>query len=616
MDRIETPENESESESEPGTRVALYGCLAPLEGAALVDAQMRAARRYYNNLIALERSRRVVYREMRREHCPDFESHEAEVSALSERLSALRDEIKRARKEARGRAATKALDDEARTLREQLAEARRAFKEARAAAKADPALAADVAALDERGQVWHRGLRATTTAYWGTYLLEEQSYAQARKAAVDPSFRRVRGHERVSRTGRGEPAGRIGVQLQGGLCVEDLESGIDARLRLVPNPDARSPRHRLLYIRVGSEGRRPVWAVVPLVYHRPLPREAEIKWCTVQRRVVGVREVWECAITYVLASTPMPQRAGTVALDLGWRKRPDASLRAAYWVDDQGAHGEILMPVRVREKLRKARDLREIQDRRFNRAVRWLRSWCAARERAGRLLPDWLEDARAWLHLTRSHARLRQLVMRWRDARFADDARIFAPLERWLHRSRHLYQWEVDVRRRALAARREVYRLVAADLAKRYGVVVLEKFELTRVKRLPAPEQHDEQAPRAQRAQLQQAAPGLLRDAIRNATMREGGVVAEIDAAGTTAHCHACGGVCEWDQSAALHHRCEHCGALWDQDENASRNLLARWTRERLSAAKTPAGARTPRKRTARFAKRHRSESATDSPSE
>ena len=449
---IEAPEEPDET-----TRVAQYGCLRPLEGSALIDAQMRAARDYYNGLIALERTRRVVYREIRRAHCPKLDALETRVNELAEQLEKKRDEIKALRKEARARAATKALDAEAAQLRTALREARGQIKQARAEAKADPALAAEVAQLDERGKVWHRAMRATTTCYWGTYLVEEQSFAQARGSVVDPSFRRARGTERVSRAGYGGAEGQIAVQLQGGLDVATLRAGTDTRLRLVDAPaeltgSKRRSRLRLLYIRVGSDGRSPVWAVVPLVYHRPLPADARITWCKVQRRVQGLRERWYASITYSLPSVPMPMRSGVVALDLGWRKRRDASLRVAYWADDQGRHGEVLMPARVRSRLRHASDLREIQDRHFVRVKRGLLRWLSARDRAGQLVPDWLASARAWLAPTNSHARLRRLVMRWRDARFARDEGVFPTLERWLHRSRHLYQWEVDVRAKALRA--------------------------------------------------------------------------------------------------------------------------------------------------------------------
>jgi hypothetical protein len=607
-------------DADQNTRVAQYGCLRPLESAA-IDAQMRAGARYYNELIALERTRRVVYRDLRRQHSPELDALEADEKALVAQLEEKREAIKGARKEARARAATADLDAEAKQLREQLRTLRTALKEARERAKASPELAKEIEALEARGKVWHRALRATTSAYWGTYLGEEASFQQARKAVVDPTFRRARGFERGTYTGQGAPEGRIGVQLQGGLSVAGLLAGTDTRLRLVDAPASmtgskRRARLRLLYIRIGSEGRAPIWAAVPLVYHRPLPPDAVIKWCTVQRRVEGLDERWVCSITYALPAVPMPMRPGVVAIDLGWRKRPDASLRVAYWVDDQGKHGEICMPEGVRARLRKTRDLREIQDRHFNRIMLRLQGWLRARDAAGLLVPDWLQGARAWLAQTRSHRRLRELVLHWRQHRFHRDAVIFAAVLHWLHRSRHLYQWEVGAHRGALRARREVYRIAAAKLARSYGTVVVERFDLTAAKRLPAPEDHDEQAPRAQRAQLHQAAPGELRAAIVNAITRDGGVVADVDAAGTTSHCHACGGICVWDQGKSLHHTCEHCGELWDQDFNAATNLLRLWTREQSGDAQHAGGARKPAKRAARFAKRHAPKGAKDDAAE
>ena len=47
----------------------------------------------------------------------------------------------------------------------------------------------------------------------------------------------------------------------------------------------------------------------------------------------------------------------------------------------------------------------------------------------------------------------------------------------------------------------------------------------------------------------------------------------EVPCAATTITCHACGAETRWDAARYLSHRCE-CGAIWDQDHNASVNIL------------------------------------------
>lgn len=592
-------------------RVAQYGILPPVEGGKVVRDQMRSTARYYNDLIALERTRRAVYRDLRSQFA-DMAPIEDRATRLASELSGLRDAIKAARKDARRRVETRELDDRAKSVYVELKAARDALKLARAAARDDVELQGAVRELDARALVWAKALRATTDSYWGSYLLAEASIEQARKATVDPTFRRARGRERIAREWQSSAEGRIGVQIQGGMSVAELLGGEDTRLRLVDAPESYRGRRtsarglrrcatKLLYVRVGSEGRAPVWAVFPLILHRSIPSEATIKGATVSLRVEGMRELWTANLTYVREAVPMPQHAGVVALDLGWRKRPDASLRVAYWADDQGGHGEILMPPLIRDQLRRARDLREIQDRHFNRAVRWLQRWLSVAD--GDALPLWLARERTTLGQWRSHARLRDLVLRWRDARFGGDRRIYEALERWMHRSRHLVQYEDGARSNALRARREVYRMAAVQIARQYGAVVIEDFDLNKAKRLHAPEQEAD-APRAQRAQLHASAPGELRQAITQAVRRDGGVIVSLSAIGTTSHCHACGGICEWDQADEISHVCEHCGAAWDQDHNAAVNLLGAFTRERLGDAKNAVVARETSKRSKRFAKR------------
>jgi Putative transposase DNA-binding domain len=602
------------------TQAYKYGCLRPIENEAGVRQQMRAAHRYHNDLIALERCKRGVYRDLRARYC-DMAPAEDTVAQLVEELAQLRTAIKAERQSERRRVVTASLNQAAVETREKLRVARNALKEAREAAKSDADFQQAVALLEERAAVWARGLRAQTQAFWGSYLLVEASMQQAKRSKVDPSFRRASGLERVGPVEGWPGEGRISVQLQGGATLEELFSGEDTRVRIEPvHPDAwtsssRSVRRKAsrtrLWLRVGSdEKRKPIWAVFPLEMHRPLPDNARITWVTVHQRVPTSRtEQWHATISFTVDVEPLPRRPGVVALDLGWRKRPDASLRVAYWADDQGRHGEMRLPAAIPAKLRHARGLQEVQSRHFNRAHRWLSRWLKVVDSS--LLPGFLREAAAHFDKWKSAGRLRRLVLEvWRVQRFAGDHTIYGALERWAHRSRHHNQWERAEIARALHRRKNEYRILAAGLARSYGVVVLEDFDLTRVQRRVAPESADADAPAAQKRQLNASAPGELRGAIINAVKREGGLVPELNATGTTSTCHACGASCEWDQEGELWHRCEHCGAEWDQDHNAALNLLSRWRSEQSDPTQTPPPAREAPKRAARRGKSGSAEQA------
>ncbi len=597
----------AEEGADRSVRVERYGLLPPTLLRERVASEMRAAAAYYNALISLERCRRDVFRSLRRAYVPEIDPLEEEVVRRREALSALRDQIKLTKREVGARDVVRALSEQATEERTRLFAAKAALKDARARARDDAGLREAALALEERTKVWHKGLRRSIAPSWGTYLLVERSIEQARRAVVDPAYRRVRGKERVSRQLEDLGQGAIGVQVQGGMTAEALYAGTSTQLQIVDAPlsyrrGRRTPRGlrkcatKMLRIRVGSgEGRVPVFAEFPLIHHRPLPEGAVIKGATVRLQVVGMQERWSVSITYEAECVPMPPRSGVVALDLGWRKRPDGGLRVAYWVDDAGEHGEIVMPASVRGRLRKCDDLRSIQDVLFNRVIRGLTRWLPK----ALFVPKWLTARTERLDRWRSHARLRRVVTHWRDNRFPGDWRVFPVLERWLHRSRHLSQWEENARDNALRQRHDAYCVVAARLARRYGVVVLEEFDLSAQKRLRPPAGEPD-APLAQRVQLHHAAPGEFRQIVTQAAQREGAQVLKLDGAGTTSHCHACGGACDWDQNRDIHHTCEHCGTLWDQDYNAAMNLLRIFVKGEAAQTRVPGSTKKP----TRFGKR------------
>lgn len=375
---------------------------------------------------------------------------------------------------------------------------------------------------------------------------------------------------------RWDGSGRVAVYL-GGLPVADAW-GDDRRFRLRPGPRERDA---VALIRVGSEGRQgrtPVWLALPLRLHRPLPEDARIRWVAAQREVLAGRDRW--SVHLCLEREPPcwrthgGPRAGVIALDLGWRQRP-GGMRVATWADDAGHEGEIVLPSWHWEAMQKVSGLGGIRDQLWNQTIAALAAWVRERER----VPGWLaESARAW-HAWRRKGHLVHLVRQWTENRFAGDEVGFAIAETWLRRDQHLWEWEANLRDQALRRRREYYRVIAADLARRYAGVVVEDFDLSEVaRRKPGPD--GEPGPAAElvaiaRRQRQWAAVHELRRAIVSACTREGVAITVVPAADTTVTCAACGTVDRFDKRA-LYHRCSGCGQEWDQDVNAARNLLAR----------------------------------------
>ena len=96
------------------------------------------------------------------------------------------------------------------------------------------------------------------------------------------------------------------MRYQQGLAVAEVQ-GADRRLQFDPvNPLAwtsprRSERRKLarsrVRIRVGSEGREPVWLELPVVLHRPLPEDGTVRSASVICEKVGSRERWRLLVT-------------------------------------------------------------------------------------------------------------------------------------------------------------------------------------------------------------------------------------------------------------------------------------------------------------------------------
>ena len=147
------------------------------------------------------------------------------------------------------------------------------------------------------------------------------------------------------------------------------------------------------------------------------------------------------------------------------------------------------------------------------------------------------------------------------------------------------------MRDRTIAHRREVWRQIAAELARTYQTILVEDglcrsegrerqmkiVDIDGWERLP-PEEGDPHEGREQRRQSRMAAPGELRLAISHATHKTATTV--IDVARTrnsTCECAWCGHDNKGaDFAASIMIQCEGCQRAWDQDANAGRNLLHR----------------------------------------
>lgn len=592
-------------------RVYEYGLLGPTSNADMVLDQMRKAHVYRNLLTEIERARRDQIHQAMSAH-PDMAPLQAEIDALVAERDAARQQLLRNRRATRSRSDTpeqraKIRDQGARikVLRQQIKDQRKAVAEA---------IKPRLDEIQEAAYQQQRDARARCGVYWGTYLLAEADAKRARMERAMPRFRSWRGE------------GRVSVQLQNGISVQALMDGttqvaIGQVAPMAHDPlYARGVRRRAMRtevrLRIGSDGREPIWATWPMIYHRPLPPGARIKVATVSRRVRDCRTwTWMLHLTVEIPddvpyrAAPVPS-SGIVALNLGFCQRDD-QIRAGYLVGDDGYEEEILTPRRVIGGLGKASSIQSYRDQWLDKMKASLGAWyaelasrhigiasgvmfqsldsawmrlCAYIEAGGPALPHWLHRVLSTLSVLRSPGRFRALAFQWRQNRFPGDEVGFRILEggtdghngwrderdSWRHRDEHLERYQSGCRRRALLHRREIYRLVAARMTARYQMLAIDDSDLAALQRSPAPE-HEKTEIAKVKHNMVVAACSELRLAMLNAF----GPQRTIKVPARTLPCFFCSTVNEWDRATPeRQHTCTGCGASWDQDANACRNML------------------------------------------
>lgn len=572
--------------SQPSVMYA-YGAWEPVEGRDRVEQQMRQAHKYRNALVRNERNRRAAVECLLRELSPELVAVDGLVADAVAARDAAREAIQEASVQARKRvrprelvekvkqekANLKILYDRRKTLRKELF-ASASWKDASAS-------------IEEKYHARALRLRAASGVYWGTYLHVEQSLAEMRKGAP-PEFARWRGD------------GHLAVQLQKGLTIEEAFSCQDPRIRIEPLPEPEPPdligprlsqarrKRTRVWLRVGSDGRAPVWAVVPIVMHRAIPSDAQIKWVHLTRRLTARDERWEVIFSLARASGwAKEDRAATgdVAIDVGWRIRPgrkvtaalsrDAqgqyvlqnpgwtgnALRVAYWRGSDGEEGELCLPPRWLEEYKKTYDLQAIRRGHFNRMQELLVTWLKSAS-----VPAWLAGRLRGLAQWKSAERLLGVVEAWRDRRFPGDSVIIAALQEWRKRELHLWRYEAHRRDRLRAQRKYLYRVFAARLRRKYKTAHIEELDFRDFHVWPQPEA--EPPNEIVRKHTRHAALSVLIEALKW-SMAD---VVKVDPKHTTMRCIHCGHVEDFKREK-LEKACSACGRREDQDRGAAVNI-------------------------------------------
>jgi hypothetical protein len=318
--------------------------------------------------------------------------------------------------------------------------------------------------------------------------------------------------------------------------------------------------------------------------------------------------------------------SGTVAIDTGWRLM-DGGQRVAYWVDDHGRHGQILVPESVRRAVDQADELQGHAHDHFNAACGQLRAWMAAYPQH---VPPWMVEATETIAHWKSHVPLIRVARRlasdhglwklWLVERKAARLDLFGSfaevcewlqkravatggsvpplvqiavyLEGWRRKDAHLYDWQQRERRYAENARTDLFRKVC-QVARQYERVLIEKIDLPKLAKNASPEEKTNHEWLHRLARI--AAPGDFAERIR-VTCK--GRAENVPPGANTRTCHKCNHVNDaWPHPERRVQVCAGCGAEWDRDENACRVMLALWyappSGEQSGDAPSPAPARS-----------------------
>lgn len=620
-----------------------YGARAPVQHMDQVEQQMLLAHRYRNRLTELELERRRRAEDFAATLHPEFAGAIDAYRKADQRVDRAYEDLRKTRARARKRVdptpqQASAIADAKQARSEAYQQMKACKKEAYQAVRdvqqpylavAESQLAEELGdALDamkpatrkrtirqrynelllqaelDDGGIWHaeqqRLARGECGCHWGTYLTVEDA-AKDFGTGAPPRFKRFDGNNSIA------------VQLQGGLSVEDAVAGTDTRLRLELPPlsermatkgkDHGRGATGYALLRIGSDGRQPIFAKIPFTYHRPLPDDGVIKWAYLDRRRIAGQDLWKLRLCLQTgACRKYPDDDSMVAVHIGYRHTPDG-MRVATMVDGMGEQSTFCLDMETLSRPSKSYDLESIRDSVSEMVYDGLRSWLQSTERW-----PWLDESFANIAHWRGPERIAALVEQWRDHRHRSDgddpakcfgdllvwatdkladyrrkphyrpkhpddlSTVFGLLNFWRRWDKHMRIWSARQSVKYSAHRDDVYRNFAVNLRRRYGWCALARVDWKSLgKRPDATDTIDAATTTAQRRLSRAVAPGRLSEILKEVFGERCLIVSSVNLSRECANCATV-----LPSTDAVSRQCRQCGATWDRDDNGAAIQLAR----------------------------------------
>lgn len=506
--------------------VRRYGLLRPRNWGDDCEVEVTRMTSLWNALVEIERANRAEYLHLTTDDA--IEGMQRDIDALMARRDALREERFAIRRAARKKVKTPEIDIALRGVGAQLKSLIEQSKARRRTVRDRIRPLLD--ALEERRREAVKAARQNSGLYWGNYNAVVASYDRARQAALKRGGT-LHPRERTLRV-------RLTNQLQGGLSVPGLMSGMHSQVRIDP-PDPRESRHPLLTATIftgrDGAGRRMRRTVTwPIVLSRDFPPDAVIQEMIITRRELAGPWEWHavfvCRVPADIAAPPPRLMSRAAGVELGWRKTDDG-LRVAVIASGRSVEAIYLPPLMVERLLR----YDDIASQRHHArqelllrldAVNWDRAPPDLATRARMLLAErsqtglFDEDGKIMLAnqgqpvFLATDIMLRQFVAHWRQVNFLpelrDEACDVADEDRrlWLARLSNA---------QTLRWRHDFYCVLATRLVAEHDVIGLRDLDWSTIARSAK----DRFGPLPRRLRTI-AAPGELSLCIKNAARRDG----------------------------------------------------------------------------------------------
>lgn len=352
------------------------------------------AHRYRNRLCELEHDKRSRHEQLLQKLAPEYVAACQSVEAIEKQLADARDAIQTERIKQRKKtpAGVSQYQDAAAAAKKLLKELRAARKIAKQRAYAEIEVSAAMLANAEQHKAERKLAKAEAGLYWATEAVVNQS-CQSFASGSPPRFKRYDGE------------GQLAVQLQGGL--ETCQASQANTLCYFGHTTGKLTE---CFIRIGSEERKPVFARVQVIMHRPLP-DGAIKWAYLERRMIANSPKWFVRLTVETQAGTDRNQSTWVALHVGWRSTPNGGVQAGLWQGSDGKRGAIVLKEKHCRDYATLDYIRSQRDRAMDNAKVWIKAWLKSQP----YQPEWMAEAITTMHLWRSEARLAKLAMKCRE---------------------------------------------------------------------------------------------------------------------------------------------------------------------------------------------------------